>query len=245
MAVAVVGVYRARHVGVVRALLAGAPLEWVVRLWSLDPDPPPDLAGITAGIGPGTRFALLNQLAEGVPVDDRRDGLVLTDDDVRFDVGDLGRLVEAGQRLGLDLYQPGHQATTIGSWTFVRRRPLTFGRETRFVEQGPLLVLSAAAQRVLLPLPEDLGMAWGVEARWSAACARAGLRQGIVDAVGVRHLGAVAAAYDRAGQEAQLARELQAAGLADLTDLQQTVARVGVRAGRRSRPDPTPARPAR
>ncbi len=138
---------------------------------------------------------------------------MVTDDDVRFAIGDPSRLVGTGLRLGFDLYQPAHVALTAGSWTFVRKRPLVLARETGFVEQGPLFVLSGRAQAVVLPLPEDEGMAWGVEARWSRACRDAGLRQGIVDAVDVRHLGTVAAAYDRGEQEQGLQRALRAAGI--------------------------------
>jgi hypothetical protein len=225
-AVGVVGVYRARNLAIVRDLVAACPPGWVIRLWSLDADPPPDLVDVTVGTGPGTRFALLNRLADAIPPAARRDALVVTDDDVRFVVGDPSRLVGTGLRLGLDLYQPAHVALTTGSWTFVRKRPLVLARETGFVEQGPLFVLSGPAQPVLLPLPEDAGMAWGVEAGWWRACREAGLRQGIVDAVDVRHLGSVAAAYDRGEQEERLRRALRAAGISDMSDIQRTYARV-------------------
>ena len=41
-------------------------------------------------------------------------------------------------------------------------------------------------------------MGWGLDAHWSAAAARAGLRLGIVDATPVRHLRPVAASYAHA-----------------------------------------------
>jgi hypothetical protein len=129
-------------------------------------------------------------------------------------------------------------ATTIGSWTFVRRRPLAFARETGFVEQGPLVVLSARAQEALLPFPEDQGMAWGIEAHWRADARRHGLRQGIVDAVGVRHLGAVASQYDRREQERALGRALRAAGISDMREIQETLVRFGAAHGWRTRPRP-------
>jgi hypothetical protein len=235
--VAVVGVYRHANRATVARLIDGCPDEWVVRLWSLDDVVPDHLAPVTAGTGPGTRFALLNRLIGSLPAAASRYTLVLVDDDVDVVIGDLPRLVEAGSRLGFDLYQPGHVATSTGSWTFVRRRPLCFARETDFVEQGPLVALSTRARDVLVPLPEDLGMAWGIEARWWRACRAAGLRQGIVDAVAVRHRGRVAAQYDRDAQERLLARELAEAGLSDLRELQREVGRTGVRAAWRSRPD--------
>jgi hypothetical protein len=94
-------------------------------------------------------------------------------------------------------------------------------REVDFVEQGPLVVLSARAQQVLLPLPADLDMGWGVEARWWRLATTHGLRLGIVDAVGMHHLAAAGTAYDRAAAEHFLAREVHAAGLSAISDLQR------------------------
>lgn len=234
--VALVCVYRGRNAGVVRELLGQLPPGSTTALWSLDGEVPPDLATCTAGTGPGSRSALLNRLVEtveaaGDPVGD----LVLCDDDVRLVVGDLGRLLDAGRRLRLDVYQPAHLASSLASWDFVRRRSWTFGRVTGFVEQGPLLVLSPAGREVVLPLPEDIGMAWGVEARWSAAARRAGVRLGIVDAVAVRHLSPPATDYDRGPQEAVLREELRRAGLESLDDLHVVHERVGLAGGWRLR----------
>jgi hypothetical protein len=234
--VAVVSVTRARHADTVRQLVASCPDGWTVRLWSLDGVVVPDLRPLTAGHGPGSRLELLNRLVATIPPADRRDGLVVADDDVRFTIGDVGALVEAGRRVGYDLYQPAHVATSHHSWTFVRRRPLSFARETEFVEQGPVVVLSERAQAALLPFPEDLGMAWGIEARWWTTARRHDLRLGVVDAVGVRHLTPVAGHYDRGPLERSLAAEVRRAGLERLEDLHRVVARVGLRAAWRSRP---------
>lgn len=230
--IALACVYRARNADVVRALLATLPPTATVRLWSLDGEVPADLAHVTKGQGPGLRFTLLNRLVADVPARARRDGLILSDDDLRFLVGDVGGLVAAAQRASLDLYQPAHSALSYANWAFVRRRALTYARQTDFVEQGPIIGLSAQAQAALLPLPEDLGMAWGVEVRWWAAALRHGLRQGIVDAVAIQHLAPTAQGYDRAAQERTLDNELRNMGLTDLGVLQQTVARTRLGTGR-------------
>jgi hypothetical protein len=223
-------VYRLRNVPVLRPLLRALPPGAAVRLWCLDgdrADVPEDLAGATVGTGPGTRFALLNRLVAALPAPERADALVLLDDDVRFAVGDVGRLVATGLA-SLDLFQPGHAATSHASWSLVHRWPLTVLRRTGLVEQGPLLVLSAAAQRSLLPLPEDLDMGWGSEVRWAGLAERDGLRQGVVDAVSVVHLVPAGGTYDREAQELLLAGELRAAGLRTLDDLMTTTERLSV-----------------
>jgi len=231
--VALVCVYRASNAGNVRRLVAHLPPTSVVRLWSLDGDRPADLAPLTVGDGPGSRFALFNRLVAEVPPAVRTDALVLADDDVRFVVGDLGRLLGTARAAGLDVYQPAHTALSHANWAFVRRRALTLLRRTDFVEQGPLVVFSRRAQDVLLPLPEDMGMAWGVEARWWDAGRRHGLIQGIVDAVAVQHLVPAAGAYDRSEQEDVLAGELARLGLTDVRQLQHTRETIGLARSRR------------
>lgn len=229
--IGLVCVYRSRNAPVVRDLIEQLPAGSPVALWSLDGAVPSDLAERTSGSGPGNRSVLLNRLVAELttPVD----ALVVSDDDVRFAIGDLSRLVDAGRRLRLDVYAPAHLASSHASWDFTRRRRLTFARVTDFVEQGPLLVLSAIGRGVVLPLPEDVGMSWGVEVRWWQAARARSARLGIVDAVAVRHLVPPGAAYDRAEQEARLDAELGRAGLSSLEQLHVVHERVGVRAALR------------
>jgi hypothetical protein len=219
-------VYRARNAPVVRGLLAQLPSSASVALWCLDGPSPQDLVDRTLGSGPGTRSALLNRLVATLPAS--LDALVLTDDDVRFSIGDLPRLVDAGRRLRLDVYAPAHLASSHAGWDFVRRRRGTFGRVTDFVEQGPLLVLSPRGREVVLPLPEDIGMSWGVEVRWWQEARARGARLGLVDAVAVRHLSPAAGAYDRQEQERTLQAELRRGGLSSLEQLHVVRERVGL-----------------
>jgi hypothetical protein len=223
--VALVCVYRRRHASVVRRLIQQLPVGAVVRLWALD-EAADGLLPYTVGSGPGGRMAHLNALTRDLPAD--VDCLVVADDDVRFVVGDLGRLLRAGAALDLDVFQPAHSARSRWSFPFVRKHPMVFARQTRFVEQGPLVVLSARAQAALLPFPENTGMGWGVEASWSATATEHGLRLGIVDAVAIRHLSEPGHAYDTEAELLGLRRELAALGLSDLRELQVATERVGV-----------------
>jgi hypothetical protein len=227
--VALVAVYRARHAERLQRLLAGVHPNVTVRLWALDAVSD-HLRSLTVGHGPGTRFALLNQLIDTIPEADRRDGLVLSDDDYSFRVGDLEQLVAVGQALDLDVWQPAHSRDSWANFHFVRRRTGVVLRRTSFVEQGPVLVFSARAQQDLLPLPEDLGMAWGVEIRWRQLRTEHELSFGIVDALAIQHL-SPAAGYDRESQAEQLSLMLEAAGFSSVLDLQQEQSRARLREG--------------
>jgi hypothetical protein len=229
--IALVAVYRSRHAERLRRLLETLHNSAVVRLWCLD-EPPDSLGRVTEGHGPGTRFSLLNRLIDTIPLSERLNGLVVSDDDYSFRVGSLPQLVAAGRALSLDMWQPAHCASSWVSYPFVRRCTGTVLRRTTFVEQGPLLVLSARAQRALLPLPEDLGMGWGAEIRWADAIAASGLRLAIIDALAIEHLMA-GEGYDRNEQRVQLGLILDEAGIPSVEHLQHEHSRVGVWKGRR------------
>jgi hypothetical protein len=233
--VALVCVYRRRNASSVRALIAGAPAGTHIALWALD-EAVPDLEALTVGTGPGGRLHLVNRLADAVPV---TDVLVISDDDISFVVGDIGRLVAAGSAVGFDVFQPAHSALSRTAFRFTRKRLLLFARETTFVEQGPLVVLDRRAREQLLPFPGDFGMGWGIEVRWSRTAAEQQLRLGIVDAVAIRHSQA-ARTYDDGPERVQMQRELDAAGLDTVTDLHRNLLRIGVLAARR-RPRRSPA----
>jgi hypothetical protein len=181
----VYGVYRRANAATVQALLAStsAPAAW----WALD-GPAAALSGATVGEGPGTRFANLNRVLAARPPGPQ-DWVVLCDDDVAFDRGRLDQAVALAAAAGLDLAQPSHSPRSYLNWSVERHQLASRVRLNRFAEQGPLLILSPHGQQRVLPLPEDLGMGWGIEARWAADSS---LRIGIVNAVMIRHLQPVA-----------------------------------------------------
>ncbi len=224
-------VYRARNAAVLAELLSGLPDGATVRLWCLD-TPPAGLAACTVGSGPGTRFSLLNALVATIPAASRTAGLILSDDDYAFRVGSLEQLLAMGPPFALDVWQPGHSASSWVSYPFVRRRTNTCLRRTTFVEQGPVVVLSAAAQEVLLPLPEDLGMGWGAEVRWTGLALERDLRMAIVDATSIDHLTQPGVAYDRSAEFDQLSALLAEGGHARVEVLQRELERVRPRAAR-------------
>lgn len=213
----VVCIYRRRNATTVQRLLTDLP-DARVRIWSLD-EIDEHLADATVGVGKGTRTELINRLAI---VDEERDAsrwLLVADDDVRLPVGQLRLFVRMAQLAGLDVSQPAHLPRSYASWPFNRQRLSTLVRVTRFVEQGPLILFSPRARQECLPLPESLGMGWGVEAHFARA-AQGGLRLGIVDAAGMRHLHPVAEGYDRSRAESSGRQALATAGYRSYGEMQ-------------------------
>jgi len=197
-------VYRAANAVRLQAVLAPAERAGAdVRLWALD-ESVPALDDWTRGEGPGGRFHLLNRLLR-----DAGDGyVVILDDDVVVARGNIVRAVQLTHHLGLHLAQPGHTLRSKRSYPVTLARPFSAARRTNFVEIGPVVVAAPEIRAELLPFSEATPMGWAVDTEWSDLEA-AGHPFGILDAVRVRHLGAVAGDYDE--QSAEVERHALAA----------------------------------
>jgi hypothetical protein len=216
---AVLSVYRRRNAARLGQLLS-AVRPTGIHLWALD-SVDPDLAGHTAGFGPGLRLELLNQLATRIEEPDQ--WLVILDDDVSFTTGSPAALVAIARRAGLDLSQPAHSRWSHLNWEVTRHRVGSIARLTRFVDQGPVLALSPKARETLLPFTDLNGMSWGVEAMWSR---HDQLKIGIVDAVTVRHLApAGSAGYNVAEEWSRANGSLRRAGYSSWSELQRELSR--------------------
>lgn len=215
----VASVYRHRNAAWIADLLTGS--SGSAALWALDEEHP-SLAGETMGSGRGLRFALLNRLLASL-TPPAHAWVVLADDDVRLTRGTLDDLVRIAADGAFDLSQPAHDRASFVNWGSTRHALGSTARLTRYVEQGPLVVIGPRARPRVLPLPEDLGMGWGIEAVWAA---QRDLRLGIVDAVLARHLHPVSpGGYDVDEQWDQATRLLETIGHLQWSDLQTTLAR--------------------
>lgn len=211
--VTLIGVYRARNAGHVKALLDDT--GWPAQLWALDHQ----VEGLpTVGVGPGTRFALLNGLAELVAGDQT---LVITDDDVTFEPGVLAAFVGVTRRLKLDLAMPAHNYRSQLTFPFTVRRPLRTARLTTFVEIGPVLAIAPTARPSVMPFP-TVGMGWGTELLWYDLW-QAGARLGIVDATPMRHKDRAGSAYDTRPERDRMLMLLAERGLSTMDEIQRTV----------------------
>jgi hypothetical protein len=207
-------VYRVDHADHALALVDDAQRAGLTpRLWALERSVP-SLDRWTVGEGSGFRQSLLNRL-----VSEATDGwVVLADDDVVLHDGSLALLLTIAARVGLDVVQPGHAASSRASTEFVRAQPRVGARRTGFVEIGPLVALDAGARDALLPLDESLGMGWGQDYLWARALEGAGITAGIVDAVRMRHLSPFARTYDHGEATAHLEDCLARTGYASVSE---------------------------
>jgi hypothetical protein len=186
------------------------------QLHALDEESP-RLRSWTVGSGPGARMPLLDRMVRGAPP--RPDDYVLlADDDVALVGSGLSRFVSLAHASRLDLAMPAHEAGSHWTFRVTCQRPFSTVRRTRFVEVGPLLLLSPRAFSRVYPFPVTARMGWGLDVRWSSM-ASDGMRLGVVDATPMRHLGAVGEAYDRAHEEGELARHCAEAGVDSAYDL--------------------------
>lgn len=189
-----------------------------VDLWALD-EISPALAEWTRGVGSGPRLALLNRL---IARSSGRGPLVLCDDDIRFEAGTLQDLLDLTRRAQLDLAQPAHVEGSFISHGVTAQQPGSVARRTRFVEIGPVVVVGRRIRKEITPLPEHLGMGWGLDVMWSDLH-HAGYRLGVVDAAGIRHLARAATAYPTEAEQAQLTRFLDERGLSDMSAFDDSV----------------------
>ncbi len=218
--VSLIGVYRARNARFVREVSEPA-LErgWTVAWWALD-EIVDDLSEVTVGSGPGARLPLLN---EALRRSRSPEGwLVVADDDVVFDRGDVLALVSLCARAELDLAQPARSDAELDHGITAVRR-LSIARRTSFVEIGPLFAVGPGWRDRIVPFPEERGMGWGLELEWHELH-REGCKLGIVDAVRVRHMGDRGEGYDFRADAHRVHAELEERGFEGWSDLQLTLA---------------------
>jgi hypothetical protein len=210
-------VYRAKNVETVTALLRQVTSDADIRLWALD-EVAPELAAHTVGSGPGSRFSNLNKLYAAHPIADGS-WVVLADDDVLFVKGSLTRIISIMKEAGLSLAQPGQ--SILGWWTssFNVARPFLVARDSNYVEQGPLLVLEPQFAKLILPLPDDNDMGWGIEAEWYRV-KEGRYRIGIIDECRVVHCARAGVAYPSRPERRSMNERLRKADIDSLYQLQ-------------------------
>lgn len=146
---------------------------------------------------PKPKFEILNQLLEGVRLEDF-DLLLVVDDDIVLPRRFVDALVYAQQKCDFSLCQP---ARTTNSWIdhpIVAQRRGLLGRQTRFVEIGPVFSVRSDLFDALIPFDDTSPMGWGLDFVWPVQLERIGRKMGIIDAVPVSHcLRKPAANYDK------------------------------------------------
>jgi len=214
-------VYRLRNVPLVERLVkqaehAGArPVFWGLEGVA------PSLAAYTIGSGPGLRSTLHNRLIEcgRVPAGAY---LIMSDDDIAFEVGSLRDFVALALESRFMVCQPAHLRDSYYSFPITLGHALLVARATTFVETGPITLLHPGFRSRVFPMAD--GMGWGEETKWFMALAE-GEQNGIIDAVRIRHCSPVSAEYDTAPENARLRAALDRAGLRSTQEICRTLQR--------------------
>ncbi len=211
-------VYRTRNATSLRSSLDGLPPRVTVNLHRLEDESlgADVLSDVAISFGAGWRMPLLQRLIDQKPPAEAAD-IVIVDDDVRIASGDLARFIGLAQAASLDVAQPAHAPGSIFTWRVTRQLPFSIVRLSRFVEVGPVVLFSPAAQGRFLPFPGAARMGWGLDVQW--ATSRSGLRFGVVDAVPMVHLAPVAVDYSMPQEEEQLDAARIAGGIGSLPEL--------------------------
>ena len=96
------------------------------------------------------------------------DYVLLVDDDVDLAAGFLDVFLDAQSALRFGLAQPARTATSSSAYPIVAQHPGLVGRETRFVEQGPVLSIHRSVLADIVPFDLRSPMGWGYENIWTA-----------------------------------------------------------------------------
>ncbi len=140
------------------------------------------------------KFANVERALSTVDIYDY-DWLIIVDDDIAFDSHMLDRLISLSEMAGLSISQPAHALSSFATYSVTLRKPLSFVRETHFVEIGPLTAFSRDVFSYVVPFPASR-WCYGIDLIWSELARKKNFKMGIVDAAPVRHLRAVANSYN-------------------------------------------------
>ncbi len=161
--------------------------------------------------------SLQTLLADAAP--DPAAWLVIFDDDVTFVHPHRSRIIDYAAEAHLDLAMPAHWPSSPHTFNHTVLRPASTVRRVRFVEVGPLLLVSPDARQSILPFPADAQMGWGLDVHWATLAARGKITLGVIDTTPVIHHGPVGAAYPRGGEEQVLNHYLREAGIGSAYEL--------------------------
>lgn len=191
--VLVVGAYlldKPNNIGPIARELAAARQWQVIQSWAAmgEGTVPAELAAVTAVQQQEfiPKFAMLNRLLREHELA-RYDYILFCDDDIALPAGFVDAYLELVSVFDLALAQPARTHQSFIDHYFVAQLPGIRGRQTRFVEIGPLFSLRRDIYPELLPFPGESAMGWGYEFVWPCRVAELGRKMGIIDATPVEH----------------------------------------------------------
>lgn len=191
--VLVLGVYLTDQPNNVPAIvreLGRSDRHHVEQRWVALGTPPPadEVAGVTVDAGAVGRpkFVILNELLDDVELD-AFDFVLVCDDDITLPDRFLDRFLSLQIRAGLALAQPARTNDSYLDHPIVERQWGVAGRQTWFVEIGPVFCVHRSAYPLVFPFDLTSPMGWGYSNVWASLLTKRGLDMGIIDATPVAH----------------------------------------------------------
>jgi hypothetical protein len=135
---------------------------------------------------PVPKFLLLNELLQSETLDQYA-CLLVVDDDVALPCGFIDHYLSLTQQFDFALAQPARTHASYIDHHFTEQLPGLKGRQTRFVEIGPVFSIRRDLFDVLLPFDAHSPMGWGYDFVWPCLVERNKKRMGIIDAVPIEH----------------------------------------------------------
>jgi hypothetical protein len=132
------------------------------------------------------KFELLNRLIAEIDMS-QFDFILCADDDVSVRPGFLDAYIALQQRFEFSICQPARSWTSSVDHPFVRRNRKLLGRQTRFVEIGPIFSFDRQIAKKLIPFDLSTPMGWGYDFVWPVQVANLRLTMGIIDLTTVDH----------------------------------------------------------
>jgi hypothetical protein len=115
------------------------------------------------------------------------DYVVLVDDDITLPRGFIDDYIAMHRRLGFALSQPARTFNSYINFPVTKRVPGLLGRQTQFVEGGPVVCISKELFEDLLPLDEAAPNSYGADLTWPPIVQGRGFAMGVIDCVPVDH----------------------------------------------------------
>lgn len=189
----VVGVYllnKPNNISPIVAELADSRQWQVVQSWAAlgEGAVPEELVAVTTMQQQEflPKFSMLNRLLRNHDLD-RFDYILVCDDDISLPEGFLDTYLDLVAAFDLALAQPARTPASYIDHYFVAQLKGIRGRQTRYVEIGPLFSLRRDIYADLLPFPEESAMGWGYDFVWPCVIENRGRKMGIIDATPVGH----------------------------------------------------------
>jgi hypothetical protein len=132
------------------------------------------------------KFKILNGMLSKVDIMEY-DFVVFSDDDIFLPNNFLDDFIYLQEKFDFSLAQPARTRDSYIDHVFVQQQDGMLGRETQFVEIGPLFSVRKDIYHLIFPFDEKSPMGWGYENIWAQKVGDANKKMGIIDALPISH----------------------------------------------------------